>query len=104
LRPKSSISILVVSVICSLNEPLPSSATSLSPPSLLYRERPVAELVAAAARRFGLAAMLVGKEPERPNVVVRVGPAGEPALLLRYDSQIRDPTILAQIDARRLAA
>jgi acetylornithine deacetylase/succinyl-diaminopimelate desuccinylase-like protein len=45
-------------------------------------ERPLAELIAREAEALGLAAELHALQPERPNVIVSTGGAGETALLL----------------------
>lgn len=45
-------------------------------------ERRVAECVAEFARSCGLAAEILGSDADRPNVIVRSGPPGNPGLLL----------------------
>lgn len=47
-----------------------------------HPERAVAEEVARFAASHGLAAELLGRDPERPNVLVRAGPPGPTGLLL----------------------
>jgi acetylornithine deacetylase/succinyl-diaminopimelate desuccinylase-like protein len=47
-----------------------------------HPERPVAEEIARFAASNGLAADIVGSEPARPNVLVRVGPSNATGLLL----------------------
>lgn len=48
----------------------------------LHLEKAMAELVADVASGYGLEAELFALEPERPNVLVHVGPPGETALVL----------------------
>ncbi|GAB4450590.1 MAG: ArgE/DapE family deacylase [Anaerolineae bacterium] len=47
-----------------------------------HPERPVAELIAAEARRLGLPAQLVADHEQRPNVIVSTGDSGSTGLLL----------------------
>ncbi len=48
----------------------------------VHPERAVAEVVASFARSHGLDVDLPALDPQRPNVLVRVGPAGIPGLVL----------------------
>lgn len=48
----------------------------------LHPERPVAELIAAEARRLGLPVQLVADHEQRPNVIVSTGEGGPAGLLL----------------------
>lgn len=48
----------------------------------VHAEREVAELVAQFAKDHDLEVKMIGREPDRPNVLVKVGPDGEAGLLL----------------------
>ena len=48
----------------------------------VHAEKQVAELIAQFSRKHDLHVEQVEREPDRPNVLVRVGPEGEAALLL----------------------
>lgn len=74
-------------------------------------EGSVAEVVAAFARLHGLAVEMTALDPARPNVLVRLGPAGPPGLLLVAHTDTvaagdetawAHPPFAAEIDAGRL--